>query len=136
MLWPLDPGFGAAVWQRVPASRPALTTSFPSRSLARIRTLYITPMRRGRLPACPCRHVRVEGLERLSGRTASPQRDHPIEHLVAGHGANPRSWTEVRLGARAHAIRQRAHAPPDSQRKLLTNNNNPKRRLDTRRQDK
>jgi hypothetical protein len=114
MLWPLDPGFGSALWQPAPASRPAhRTTNLPSKPLARV-TLFITPMRRGWLPTTSCRHARVDGLERPSGRTASPQRDHPIEHLVAGHGANPRSRTEVRLGARAHPIRstQRAHAPP------------------------
>jgi hypothetical protein len=41
-------------------------------------------MRRGRLPASGCRHVRVDGLKTLSGRNASPPRDHPIEHHVAG----------------------------------------------------
>jgi hypothetical protein len=129
MLWPLDPGFGSAIRQPAPASRPApqTTPSFaPSRSLARITTLFVTPIRRGQLQATSCRHVRVDGLERLSGRKASPQRDHPIEHLVAGHGTNPRSWTEVRLGARAQTIRPIAHAPPraaDSQsthRRLTT----------------
>ena len=33
---------------------------------------FITQMRRGRLPACCCRHARVDGLERPSGRNASP----------------------------------------------------------------
>jgi hypothetical protein len=115
MLWPLDPGFGSALRQRVPAGKPAhRTTGFsPSRSLARVM-LFITPMRSGPLPTASCRHARVYGLERLSGRTASSQRDHPIKHLVAGRGANPRSRTEVRLGARAHPIRstRHAHAPP------------------------
>ena len=32
----------------------------------------LTPMHRGRLPACSCRHHRVDGLHRQSGRTASP----------------------------------------------------------------
>ena len=43
-----------------------------------------------------------------------PQRDHPIKHHVAGPEPTRGSWTEVRLGARAHAPRpaNRAHAPP------------------------
>ena len=61
-------------------------------------------MHRGRLPACCCRHVRVDGLQRPSGRNASPSGNntHPINHHVAGRGANPRSWTEISLGARAY----------------------------------
>ena len=43
----------------------------------------LTPMHRGRLPACSCRHRRVDGPERPSGRNAS-LRDHPINHHVAG----------------------------------------------------
>ena len=58
--------------------------------------------------------LRVDGLERPSGRNAFPQRESPHQHHVAGPGANPRSWTEVSLGARAQTPSlQRAHAPPD-----------------------
>jgi hypothetical protein len=40
-------------------------------------------------------------------KTERPQRftqreQHPINHHVAGRGANPRSWTEISLGARAY----------------------------------
>jgi hypothetical protein len=71
----------------------------------------ITPMHRGRLPACSCRHLSVDGPERPSGRNAacgitpstimSPARSHP----------GP--WTEIRLGAAHHThTSNRAHAPP------------------------
>jgi hypothetical protein len=33
---------------------------------------FINQMRRGRLPAASCRHARVDGPERPSGRNASP----------------------------------------------------------------
>jgi hypothetical protein len=103
MLWPLDAGFGSAAQQRVPARRPAHpTTSFPAnRSLTRVKP-SLTPMRRGQLPHRCCRHVRVDGLERLSGRNASPSGITPIEHLVAGppHG---------RVVDQSKAGRPRAH---------------------------
>jgi hypothetical protein len=72
----------------------------------------LTPMHRGRLPACSCRQHSLDGPERPSGRNAfcgitpstimSPTRSHP----------GP--WTEIRLGARAHHTRPnaRAHGPP------------------------
>jgi len=74
----------------------------------------LTPMRRGRLPACSRRHPLpgVDGPERPSGRNAfcgitpstimSPTRSHP----------GP--WTEIRPGARAHHTHpsNRTHAPP------------------------
>jgi transposase len=49
----------------------------------------VTPMHRGRLPACRCRHVRVDGLQRPSGRNALPPAGNsPHHHHVAGppHG--------------------------------------------------
>ena len=71
---------------------------------------FITPMRRGRLPACSCRHARVDGPDRPSGRNAfcgitpatimSPTRSHP----------GP--WTEIRPGARAHALSDSAGTAP------------------------
>ena len=117
MLWPLDPGFGSAVQQRVPARRPAYqTTSFPpNRSLTRVKP-SLTPMRRGRLPHCCCRHVRVDGLERLSGRNASPSGITP-SNILSPARRTAGSWTKVRLGARAHTDPvERAHAPPTPRR--------------------
>jgi hypothetical protein len=75
---------------------------------------FVTQMRRGRLPAPRCRHHQVDGPERPSGRNASPSGVTPIKHHVAGSGANPKSWTEVSPGARAHTTRtaNHAHAPP------------------------
>jgi len=71
---------------------------------------FITPLRRGWLPAASCRHARVDGPERPSGRNAScgitpspimsPTRSHP----------GPR--TEIRLGARAHAPSDSAATAP------------------------
>ena len=63
---------------------------------------FVTQMRRGQLPASSCRHQHVDGHHRQSGRNAFPQRDHPIKHHVAGPQPTPGSWTEIRLGARAH----------------------------------
>jgi hypothetical protein len=74
----------------------------------------LTPMHRGRLPACSCRHHSVAGLHRQSGRTASPQRITPstIMSPIQGH---PGSRTEIRLGVRAHTTptTNQANAPPD-----------------------
>ena len=70
-------------------------------------------MRRGRLPACSCRHARVDSPERLSGRNASPSGITP-SNIMSPARNQPGSRTEVRLGARAHNTRitDRAHAPP------------------------
>jgi hypothetical protein len=80
----------------------------------RLRALpFITPMHRGRLPARSCRHDRVDGLNRQSGRTASPQRITPST-IMSPTRSNPGSWTEIRLDVRAHTTRttNQAHAPP------------------------
>jgi hypothetical protein len=71
----------------------------------------LTPMHRGRLPACSCRHPRVHGLHRPSGRTASRNTPSPIMSPTRSH---PGSRTEIRLGVRAHPTRttHHAHAPP------------------------
>ena len=71
----------------------------------------LTPMHRGRLPACSCRHPRVDGLHRPSGRTASRNTPSPIMSPTRSH---PGSRTEIRLGVRAHPTRttNHAHAPP------------------------
>ena len=72
---------------------------------------FVNQMRRGQLPASSCRHQQVDGLHRQSGRNAFPKRDHPIKHHVAGPGANLRSWTEIRLGARAHKTETGSRRP-------------------------
>ena len=61
-----------------------------------------------------CRHPRVDGLERPSGRTASPS-GNPIT-IMSPARSQPGSWTEISTGTRAHNKhpRQRAHAPPNS----------------------
>ena len=73
----------------------------------------LTPMHRGRLPARSCRHDHVDGLHRPSGRNASPSGITP-SNIMSPARSQPGSWTEVRLGARAHNTRSsnRAHAPP------------------------
>lgn len=74
----------------------------------------ITQMRRGQLPAVCCRHVRVDGLKRPSGRNASPSETTPST-IMSPTRSHPGSRTEIRLGARAHQSNQRrpsAHAPP------------------------
>ena len=59
-------------------------------------------MHRDQLPATRCRHARVDGLQRPSGRTAtSPQRE-PHHHHVADPGSQPESRTEISMGTRAH----------------------------------
>ena len=82
--------------------------SFPVRAQP-----FITQMRRGRLPASSCRHHLVDGPERPSGRNASPSGITP-SNIMSPARSQPGSWTEVRLGARAHTTRttNRAHAPP------------------------
>jgi hypothetical protein len=74
---------------------------------------FVTPMLRGRLPARSCRHARVDGPDRPSGRNASPTGITPST-IMSPARSQPGSWTEIRLGARAHTTRtaNRAHAPP------------------------
>ena len=77
-------------------------------------TPLITQMRRGQLPPTPCRDVRVDGLERPSGRNASPSGITPSNIMSPTREPTPGSRTEVRLGARAHTTRtaNHANAPP------------------------
>ena len=72
-------------------------------------------MRRGPLPKTRCRHLHVDGLERSSGRNASPSGITP-SNIMSPARSQPGSRTEVSPGARAHNMhpRQRAHAPPNS----------------------
>jgi hypothetical protein len=91
---------------------------------------FVTPMRRGRLPALSRRHHPVDGPERPSGRNAPPSGITP-SNIMSPARSQPRSRTEVRLGARAHTTRtsNRAHAPPSPQQ---LNPDNPDPALDTR----
>ena len=74
----------------------------------------VTQMRRGLLPASSRRHTLVDGLERLSSRNASPSGITPSNIMSPAPEPTQGSWTEVRLGARAHNTHpiNRAHAPP------------------------
>ncbi len=74
---------------------------------------FVTPMRRGRLPTGSRRHLLVDGLERPSGRNASPSGITP-SNIMSPARNQPGSRTEVRLGARAHNTRtvDRARASP------------------------
>jgi len=62
----------------------------------------------------PARHAHVDGLERLSGRNASPSGITPSNIMSPAPEPTRGSRTEVRLGARAHNIHpvNHAHAPP------------------------
>src|ERR1700722_9169050 len=74
---------------------------------------FVNQMRRGRLPAVSCRHHQVDGPERPSGRNASPSGITPSNIMSPAPEPTRGSWTEVRLGARAHTCpTDRAHAPP------------------------
>jgi hypothetical protein len=76
--------------------------------------LSINQMRRGRLHARSCRHVRVDGPYRPSGRNASPSGITRSTIMSPAQGS-PGSWTEIRPSARAHTRpADRAHAPPPS----------------------
>jgi hypothetical protein len=57
-------------------------------------------MHRGRLPAFRCRHDRVDGLQRLSGRTASDAKTPSPIMSPTPNGRGPRS-----RGTRAHYTR-------------------------------
>ena len=78
-----------------------------------VRAKPFTQMRRGRLPACSCRHQPVDGLHRQSGRNATPSGTTPS--TIMSPTRNPGSWTEIRLGARAHTTdpTNHAHPPPN-----------------------
>ena len=91
----------------------------------------LTPMRRGQLPACSCRHA-PRGRPRKTERPQRfPQRDHPINH----HVADPEPTRVVdrnkagRPRAHTPATTNRAHAPPATQQ---SNPDNPDPALDAR----
>ena len=74
----------------------------------------LTPMRRGQLPPSSCRQPHVDGHHRPSGRNASPSGITPST-IMSPTRKHPGSWTEIRLGARAHHNPRpdRDRAPPN-----------------------
>jgi hypothetical protein len=82
----------------------------------------VTQMPSGRLPASSCRHAHVDGLQRQSGRNASPSRITRSNIMSPAPEPTRGSRTEVRLGARAHTTTfvNRAHAPPGRSSSTLT----------------
>ncbi len=74
---------------------------------------FITPMRRGLLPARSCRHDNVAGLHRQSGRSSSPSGVTPST-IMSPARSQPGPWTEIRLGVRVHTccLTNYPHAPP------------------------
>ena len=80
----------------------------------RLRALpFITPMHRGRLPACSCRHDHVDGLH-ISVHDPGCLRvgDMMVDGVIRwGDAVRPLC---LRLGVRAHptATTNHAHAPP------------------------
>jgi hypothetical protein len=70
----------------------------------------------------PARHELVDGPERPSGRNACTSGITPSNIMSPAPEPTRGSWTEVRLGARAHTTRtiNRAHAPPSQRRSTLT----------------
>lgn len=74
---------------------------------------FVNQMRRGQLPPSSCRHRHVDGHHRPSGRNAFPSGITP-SNIMSPARSQSESWTEVRLGARAHTTptAKRAHTPP------------------------
>jgi transposase len=64
-----------------------------------------TPMHRGRLPTDRCRHVRVDGLQRPSGRNASPSGNNTPSTILSPAGSQPQVADRDKPG------RPRAHHP-------------------------
>ena len=63
---------------------------------------FVTQMPRGQLPASSCRHQQMDGLHRQSGRNAFPSGITPSNIMSPARSQPHGSWTEIRLGARAH----------------------------------
>ncbi len=72
----------------------------------------VTPMHSGQLPAFCCRHVRVDGLERLSGRIAAPPAGTTPITIMSPARSQPGPWTEISMGARAHTQPNSASTAP------------------------
>ena len=76
-------------------------------------TPFVKQMHRGQLPAVSCRHARVDGLERPSGRNAYSS-GITRSNIMSPARKQPGPRTEVRLDARAHTTRtsDRTRASP------------------------
>jgi hypothetical protein len=116
MPWPLDSGFGPrclATNAGLPAGTPDHQL-LPEQIAPRVMSsLHIRCAAAGSRTAA-ADTPRVDGLERSSGRNASPNGITPSDILSPAR-SQPGSWTEVSLGARAHtirSIRQVANRPP------------------------
>ncbi len=124
----LPAGGGAARWQpRLPVDRaqtaqaqlphaaPARRGGPATRMTSPVRAKpSFTQMRRGQLPPSSRRHPHVDGHHRPSGRNASPSGITPST-IMSPTRKHPGSWTEIRLGARAHHNPRPdlARAPPN-----------------------
>src|ERR1019366_3235362 len=100
---------------QLPHTAPPRRGRPPTRMTLPVRAKPLTPMRRGRLPACSCRHQPVDGLHRQSGRNASPSGTTPSTIMSPIQPQHPGSRTKIRLGARAHEhprLPTRNHSPP------------------------
>jgi hypothetical protein len=75
------------------------------------------PINSGRLLDCSRRQDSLDGLHRPSGRTAS-ERDHPINHHVAGPPRPAHLGKAGRPRARRALPRPRSHAPPGTRSSL------------------
>ncbi len=77
---------------------------------------FITPMRRGQLPASSRRQRLLDGQTRQSGRNASSNGVTPST-IMSPIRSQPGSWTEIRLGVRVHnsCLTHHAHGPPSPQ---------------------
>ena len=93
---------------------------------------FVRQMRRGRLPAFSCRHVCVDGPERLSGRNASPSAITPSHIMSPAPEPTRGPRTEERLAP----ARTRFAAPPTLRtghpRAQQFNPDNPDHALDVR----
>ena len=84
----------------------------------------------------PCRrHVRVDGLQRPSGRTATSPSGNPITIMSPTPVATPESRTEISMGTRAHTTpiapaRRLSSAPRSALRAALRGDRAPPLALD------
>ena len=69
------------------------------------------PMHRGQFPASSCRHVRVDGLQRPSGRNPYPSGIAPST-IMSPSRRKAGSRTEIRLSTRAHTHADSASSAP------------------------
>ena len=69
-------------------------------------------MRRGQLPACPCRRVRADGPKRSSRRNAAPTRGGTPHRPSCQQPEPPGPRTETRPGARAQTSSDNPVAAP------------------------